>query len=415
MISNTKKRSKMKTILRKLSLNPKSDEAALALHRLLIEDCEGRLYKYMPIKEYTIPSLESRTLHISSPAVFNDPFDCKIGIDIQSLIEAIIPTEQMEIYFKDFLSVNCGKVSIESISDERKPVITRWINNRRLTELINNNQGNNLSSNEVSALLLNNFDLIYEIFFPLLEAIASQKGMPISSDMFQTLLANLNENEKRQLVENNGNYSNFIRSLGVVEDTDEIGLTEKALEKIDPQDTEAFLKFKDAFEKLEQNLNTKLCLLFKVCCLCTDYKNKLMWSHYADSHKGICVEYDFSELKGNGTHPFPVCYSKNRLKVPWKEAIIQSTETQSKIVAHFMEALLTKDKAWEYEREWRFLVPVNECADNIAAPPIKCIYLGALCSEKNSKQIAELAKKLRVPIKRMTVDRGEFELHETSI
>ncbi|MGD6731850.1 MAG: hypothetical protein ACPKMZ_12385 [Pleomorphochaeta sp.] len=28
---------------------------------------------------------------------------------------------------------------------------------------------------------------------------------------------------------------------------------------------------------------------FEVCCFSKNYKNILMWSHYADSHKGICI------------------------------------------------------------------------------------------------------------------------------
>lgn len=416
MVSNAQKIRKLKTILRRIVVNPENKEATLALHRLLLEDCGGRLYKYMPIREYTVPSLERRTLHVSSPVVFNDPFDSKIGLDIQSLIEATFPKEQIDLYLKDYLSVYSGEVALELIPYERKSIITRWINNQKLTEFIDNNRGKQCSNDNVIALLLNNTDIVNEIVSPLLMEIASQKGIPISPDIFQTLFQNLTEDGEKHLMENNGSYSSFIRGLGVVDDIDEIGLIEKACETVVEQpNKEASLKIADFFGGIEKDLNTQLSSLFKVCCLCTSNKNKLMWSHYADSHKGICVEYDFSELKEDRIHLFPVCYSVKRPKVPWKEAIIQSEEMQRNATARFMEALLTKDKAWEYEQEWRILVLPKECTDNISAPPISCIYLGAMCSEENAKLVAKVANKLSVPIKRMIVDRGEFELHVTSI
>lgn len=84
MLSNAQKKRKLKAILQKLSINQENDNVTLALQKLLMDDCGGKLYKYLPIKEYTIPSLENNILHISAPTTFNDPFDCKIGIDIQS-------------------------------------------------------------------------------------------------------------------------------------------------------------------------------------------------------------------------------------------------------------------------------------------------------------------------------------------
>lgn len=35
---------------------------------------------------------------------------------------------------------------------------------------------------------------------------------------------------------------------------------------------------------------------FGICCFSETNNNIHMWSHYADSHKGICIEYDSSEF-----------------------------------------------------------------------------------------------------------------------
>ena len=62
--------------------------------------------------------------------------------------------------------------------------------------------------------------------------------------------------------------------------------------------------------------------------LCTDNKNSLMWSHYADGHKGFCVEYDFNlysdELENCAI--LPVIYGIERVKFPWIVAFSDEVE-----------------------------------------------------------------------------------------
>lgn len=76
--------------------------------------------------------------------------------------------------------------------------------------------------------------------------------------------------------------------------------------------------------------------------------NILMWSHYADKHRGICIEFertDTNEL-GNYDHCLPVLYQQelpsfNPLELEDSKAVTQ--------------ALSTKGEYWKYEREWRIL------------------------------------------------------------
>lgn len=39
-------------------------------------------------------------------------------------------------------------------------------------------------------------------------------------------------------------------------------------------------------------------------CFSADYKNSAMWGHYADSHKGVCIEFEFKAKKNKGE----LCY-----------------------------------------------------------------------------------------------------------
>ena len=49
-----------------------------------------------------------------------------------------------------------------------------------------------------------------------------------------------------------------------------------------------------------------------VACFSETKESILMWSHYADNHKGFCVEYDFKELGISNPFArfiFPVIYT----------------------------------------------------------------------------------------------------------
>lgn len=72
----------------------------------------------------------------------------------------------------------------------------------------------------------------------------------------------------------------------------------------------------------------------------------LMWSHYADSHRGVCLRF-----KASSTTPFfgraqRVSYQTARPKL---NLIMDSHEVQSE------KALLTKADFWGYEEEWRII------------------------------------------------------------
>lgn len=418
MISNQEKREKLNTILEMLCENQDSIAVNQALHHLLLEDCVGTLYKYMPIKDYTVPTIIERTLHFSSPAAFNDPFDCKVGIDLRSMYEALFLKEfdNLEECFGEFLSVVDGVKPLESVSPEKFPIIMQWLNSKRLMDFLSETRGIKKSDDEINEIMFNNFDIVIEIVMPLLNTLPSESKMPIVKTMFPKIIENMTDDGKLYLLESDGTVADYIKTFGIEDtDADEISLTERAYEKMHPENLEPIEKVKNTFATIERQLNGSLYSLFKVCCLCTSNKNRLMWSHYADSHKGICIEYDFSERLQSDCQPMPVYYTNARPKFPWKVAIDPSPQTQAEATIHFINALLTKDEAWDYENEWRLLIKAEPNVDTIPAPPIKCIYLGALCPDEQAEEIIKAAQTIGVPVKRMTVDRGEYELHSTEV
>jgi hypothetical protein len=71
--------------------------------------------------------------------------------------------------------------------------------------------------------------------------------------------------------------------------------------------------------------------------------NLLMWAHYADMHRGICLEFsmDHDKWKG-GVHK--VGYSKKLPILDFSNGFWNNAA---------MKILLTKSIDWKYEKEWR--------------------------------------------------------------
>lgn len=412
-MTNQEKGERLNQILEKLGRNPNDETCNADTHNLLLEDCGGKLYKYMSFRDYTISSLQKNTLHFSSPADFNDPFDCKIGFNIFDLVEESFKKEldTMDLYLSDFLALREGRKSIEEIPKERLQVIKYWTSNKRLMSFFDAYEGRPLSTEEVHTLLFNNFYVVGEILAPMLNEAVEKKEMTVTVALFSKLFENMSDNNKRLLIEGKLTKSEYLKSLGAQDDADEIDQLMQASEKIQTENKNAIEQLKKSIYALEYQVKTSLESRLKICCLTTDYTNKLMWSHYADSHKGICVEYDFSDSAVNKSQPLPVYYSHERPQYAWK----LSQESKSKGAVCLMKALLTKEEEWSYENEWRMFISAETEPDDVPAPPIKCIYIGASCSKENTEKIINTAQALKIPVKRMTIDRGKYELHAVEI
>ncbi|WP_316752583.1 DUF2971 domain-containing protein [Pedobacter gandavensis] len=93
--------------------------------------------------------------------------------------------------------------------------------------------------------------------------------------------------------------------------------------------------------KLLQALQDQYRTNLGVCCFTTDPLSELMWSHYANSAKGVCLEFSFRSSLEISNKIIPVHYSNKRILV----------ETE----INRAKALFQKQIAWSYEKEWRIL------------------------------------------------------------
>jgi hypothetical protein len=105
--------------------------------------------------------------------------------------------------------------------------------------------------------------------------------------------------------------------------------------------------------------NKNISDVFRVLCMTPMYDNILMWSYYADSHKGYCFEFEMNELiyKTIGLKVNGICiYGEVKYSVkrpPHKSPVNNFSYTN---LNFYINSIFTKYKEWEHEREKRFIV-----------------------------------------------------------
>jgi hypothetical protein len=86
-----------------------------------------------------------------------------------------------------------------------------------------------------------------------------------------------------------------------------------------------------------------------VFCLTETNDNILMWSHYADGHRGFCIEFERSETNDLGGEAcVPVIYPEDNIFPIFKLEELSERKAFSRLAT-------TKAKLWVYEREWRMI------------------------------------------------------------
>ena len=172
--------------------------------------------------------------------------------------------------------------------------------------------------------------------------------------------------------------------------------------------TEIPEKFYEETTKNWKEYLTKMDEFIRICSFGTSYESLLMWAHYADNHKGICIEYDFINCSDMRVFMQPVYYSNKRSSVN----SIPDMNLYSKIIAS-----ISKSEDWKYEKEWRFVsftpTQLGKMNNHLPVPKPTAIYLGGkfdLNNEDEKKDFARIIETKKIPIYQMTNHPAEYKL-----
>lgn len=144
-----------------------------------------------------------------------------------------------------------------------------------------------------------------------------------------------------------------------------------------------------------------------ILCLTDQPTNTLMWSYYAEGHKGIAIEFRtiprYLEAIPGGFLPIEVQYSSSRPLLKFYE------RPQESLIDI---RLGTKAKAWEHEHEWRIVLP--HIAGLVRVPPrmISAVIFGLRTDKACEDRIREWNSKRPQPTKvfRIKNEPDSFEL-----
>lgn len=139
-----------------------------------------------------------------------------------------------------------------------------------------------------------------------------------------------------------------------------------------------------------------------VCSFSLALEEPLLWSHYADEHRGICLMYEFPEdflldRKNEIVGVSEIIYDENPLS-DWLLEVIpdQLDQIRDDFYENFTTELLKrvliiKATAWDYEKECRI---IREKAGSFQFPKefLKQICFGMRVSESDKKLIMKIAE-----------------------
>lgn len=141
------------------------------------------------------------------------------------------------------------------------------------------------------------------------------------------------------------------------------------------------------YEWYEKQDELEMQKKYNVACFSECHDSLLMWAHYADCHKGLCLQLEYD----SGKLPDKCFFEKVRYSSHYPKIDVTQTEDLSVVEVFY----LTKAVEWLYEKEWRLVAPASMKGTNgfdgeIESPfTISRIYLGVSCDVVGFQYYAE--------------------------
>lgn len=161
-----------------------------------------------------------------------------------------------------------------------------------------------------------------------------------------------------------------------------------------------------------------------VCCLSRGdesiiHNNHYMWTHYADEHKGFCIEYNAHILDG-----FKQYNSKNNniqenvwMPIEYTDSYMDPIQQGDNLDIKLADLISHKNICFEYEKEIRLVLHTTNSTDNKREVngSVNAIYLGCRISVENKMKLIYLASKLKIVCYQMYMGSSSYTLEKIPI
>lgn len=117
---------------------------------------------------------------------------------------------------------------------------------------------------------------------------------------------------------------------------------------------------------------------YRIGCFTNNWHSSLMWGHYADGMRGVCLKYDIKESDIHSVvYGSPYEVSTHNIMAGKVEQEVERT-------------FLKKNKDWEYEEEVRIIK--REDSYKIEKGDLKGVYFGYKCDPGKAKFVCDIAR-----------------------
>jgi hypothetical protein len=158
-----------------------------------------------------------------------------------------------------------------------------------------------------------------------------------------------------------------------------------------------------------------------ILSLSESWNNPLMWSHYTDSHQGLCIGFDsrhsFFDVDNNGETKqgmiaLPVKYSDKRFVLTAKKMDKQDIH----------DFLYIKSMDWKYEKEVRVVSTLDKATKTVEVTPFTLslfnvphdaiceIVIGLRATQEIEEKAMFLAREITISLYKTVISRQTFNL-----
>lgn len=355
----------------------------------------GLFYQYRPCRRdvatiYDIENIRHGVVYAQTPLNMNDPFDSMIGYSPEKMYEDCISMLVEELDIED----NNIKIIIAQL--------LKYKSVGKLAEFIS-------LLNELKNFLFSR------------QVVMHQVNVPIVIFIRQNL--NILYAKCPKKIKNILSKEIFAAFLLIVSQMEKVDITEENLSdmfKLDKILDELYNKAIEVRDNIYiPSLRTFLAKLTVSCFSVSGWDNQLMWSHYANSYSGICIEYDFNQIKDAIGFIYPVEYTTERPTLSLQdlgvkgfdlgaETSIRSCEPNMGAILSY---LLAKNVCWNYEKEWRI---INVGEENtplfINLPFVKSITFGMNIDPICKHLLWDICKEKGIECYEIVIGTENFEL-----
>ena len=355
----------------------------------------GLFYQYRPCRRdvatiYDIENIRHGVVYAQTPLNMNDPFDSMIGYSPEKIYEDCISMLVEELDIED----NNIKIIIAQL--------LKYKSVGKLAEFVS-------LLNELKKFLFSR------------QVVMHQVNVPIVIFIRQNL--NILYAKCPKKIKNVLSKEIFAAFLLIVSQMEKVDITEENLSdmfKLDKILDELYNKAIEVRDNIYiPSLRTFLAKLTVSCFSVSGWDNQLMWSHYANSYSGICIEYDFNQIKDAIGFIYPVEYTTERPTLSLQdlgvkgfdlgaETSIRSCEPNMGAILSY---LLAKNVCWNYEKEWRI---INVGEENtplfINLPFVKSITFGMNIDPICKHLLWDICKEKGIECYEIVIGTENFEL-----